>query len=347
MVAAGDAASWIPASATTALEHALIVDVETQSAIDLKRVGTWRYARHPTTRLLCTCFAFVDAPKAEEPLVWLPEDPLPAVVEQHLRAGGILAAWNALFDASILNRFMPASIPRIAIKQIHDIAAQAASAGMPRSVEKCAAAMELPLNKDNEGRKAMMYLMKPRTWRNGAPVFRGRAEKPARVAALVRYCQQDVRVERVLMHRLPRLQELDRPVFEQDLRINLRGMLIDAELIRVGGPALVRAGAAADRRVAEITQGAVRGVSKVPEIVRFLQANGVELVKPEEKEESGSADGSREELLERVADDPEDEDSEGERILMFAASSSRHRKSLLVLQAFQHGRHWAKQEARS
>ena len=33
--------------------------------------------------------------------------------------------------------------------------------------------------------------------------------------------------------------------------------------------------------------------------------------------------------------------------LMFAASSSRHRRSLLVLQAFQHGRHWAKQEARS
>ena len=33
--------------------------------------------------------------------------------------------------------------------------------------------------------------------------------------------------------------------------------------------------------------------------------------------------------------------------LMFAVSSSRHRNSLLVLQAVQHGRHWAKQEARS
>jgi hypothetical protein len=30
-----------------------------------------------------------------------------------------------------------------------------------------------------------------------------------------------------------------------------------------------------------------------------------------------------------------------------AVSSSRHRNSLLVLQAVQHGRHWAKQEARS
>ena len=36
-----------------------------------------------------------------------------------------------------------------------------------------------------------------------------------------------------------------------------------------------------------------------------------------------------------------------EGTLMFAVSSSRRRKSLLVLQAVQHGRHWAKQEARS
>ena len=32
---------------------------------------------------------------------------------------------------------------------------------------------------------------------------------------------------------------------------------------------------------------------------------------------------------------------------MFAVSTSRHKNSLLVLQAVQHGRHWAKQEARS
>jgi DNA polymerase len=302
---------WTLVAPSAALEHALIVDIESQSALLLPKVGTWRYAHHPTTRLLCAAFTFVNAPEAEEPLVWLPGDPLPAAVEEHLCAGGMMAAWNALFDISMLNRFMPPDIPRIQIEQIHDIAAQAASAGMPRAVEKCAAAMELPLNKDHEGHKAMRYLMKPRGWRNGKPILRGRAEEPERFAALVRYCQQDVRVERMLMRRLPRLQEIDRPVFEQDLRINLRGMLIDVELIRVGGPALMRALAAADRRMQEITEGAVRGISKRDEIVEFLQAHNVELIKPEENRAADGENG-HDDLLQQAAIEPEDVDDENE-----------------------------------
>jgi DNA polymerase len=160
--------------------------------------------------------------------------------------------------------------------------------------------------KDSEGRAAMNYFKRPRTWRDGKPVFR---DDPVRFAALARYCQQDVRIERQLMRQLPRLQELDRPVFEQDLRINLRGMLIDPDLIRIGGTALVRALAAANQKIQALTDGKVRGVTKCNDIVAFLRANDVELVRPEEAKAVQDATEQHQELLHRVAIEPEDIDA--------------------------------------
>lgn len=286
------------------LTGALICDVETQSVLNLLRVGTHRYVAHPETRLLVATFGFVASNDA--PLIWLPGEPFPAIVAEHLTRGGIFAAWNVLFDAGIMNRFMPQDIPRIDIPQMHDIAAQAASANMPRSVDKCASAMELPVNKDPLGLAAMHYFKAPRKWVDGMPVW---GVDPVRFQHLVRYCQTDTVIERLLMRSLPRLQELDRPVCEQDMLICQRGMLVDHTLIEIGGPALMQALAEANRRLVAMTQGAIRGVTKREDFVRFLVDQGVELVRPEEvtKEQAaiGKALDAHGDLLEASAIDPE------------------------------------------
>ena len=51
-------------------------------------------------------------------------------------------------------------------------------------------------------------------------------------------------------------------------------------------------------------------------------------------------------LVVRLEVDRADPENRG-GIFMFAVSSSRRKNTLLVLQAIQHGRHWAKREARS
>jgi DNA polymerase len=260
------------------LATALVVDVETRSLLELPKVGTHRYASHPSTRLLVATFGFVNS--NDDPAIWLPGIPLPEAVPAHLMAGGMLAAWNVAFDVAILNHVLPPEIPRITVAQTHDIAAQAASASLPRGLEKCCAAMGLPEGKDRVGQAAMRWFMRPRKWVDGKPVW---GEDPVRFAQLVAYCQQDVRLERAIMRRLPVLQAIDRPVFELDLRINARGMRIDRDLITIGGPALYRAMIEANRRIAEITGGTVPKVTSTNRIVQLLQDHDVVLILAEPK----------------------------------------------------------------
>src|SRR5690242_3962066 len=88
------------APAADPLAEALVVDVETQSLLELPKVGTHRYANHPSTRLLVAAFGFVNS--NADPEVWLPGTPLPPAAHAHLMCGGMVAAWNAAFDVAIL-----------------------------------------------------------------------------------------------------------------------------------------------------------------------------------------------------------------------------------------------------
>jgi DNA polymerase len=291
----------------------LVCDVETRSLLELPKVGTHRYAQHPSTRILVATFGFVNT--NEDPAIWLPGTPLPVAVQAHLMAGGMIAAWNAAFDVAILNRFLPPEIPRITIVQIHDIAAQAASASLPRGLNKCCAAIGLPEGKDRAGQAAMRWFMRPRKWEDGKPVW---GEDPQRFALLVAYCQQDVRLERTIMRRLPRLQAIDRPVFELDLMINARGMMIDRALIEIGGPALYRAMIEANRRIAELTDNVVSKVTSTNKIVQLLQDHGVELILAEPKANTTEADAEAAELIRQVHEqegDVEDQDDEGRPVV--------------------------------
>jgi len=44
------------------------IDIETFSTADLKKVGTYTYAQHPSTEILCVCYAFGDGPVH----IWIP-----------------------------------------------------------------------------------------------------------------------------------------------------------------------------------------------------------------------------------------------------------------------------------
>jgi DNA polymerase len=291
-----------PTVITDPLATALVADVETRSLLELPRVGTHRYALHSSTGILVAAFGFMNA--NDDPEVWLPGTPLPAAVHAHLMRGGMIAAWNAAFDVAILNRFLPPEIPRITIAQAHDIAAQAASAALPRGLDKCCAAIGLPDTKDRAGQAAMRWFMRPRKWVDGQPVW---GEDPKRFALLVTYCQQDVRLERVIMRRLPRLQAIDRPVFELDARINARGMRIDRALIDIGGPALYRAMLEANRRIAKLTRDATTQVPRITatnKIVQLLQDHGVELILAESKNGETGIEGDDGEEVPAEDDEP-------------------------------------------
>ena len=110
---------------------------------------------------------------------------------------------GALGDVQAAGHFLIGQVLKQAIEHflfpsaelVRGIAAQAASASMPRSVEKCALAMGFERGKDPAGLAAMHYFMRPRKWLEGKPVW---GEDPVRFQALVKYCQEDTAIERRL-----------------------------------------------------------------------------------------------------------------------------------------------------
>jgi hypothetical protein len=80
-------------------------DFESSSALDLKAVGTLRYAVDTSTRAIVLAYAVGNAP----PLTWhadgaiLDWDHAPDDLRAAVDGGATLAAWNAAFDSAIWN----------------------------------------------------------------------------------------------------------------------------------------------------------------------------------------------------------------------------------------------------
>ena len=72
------------------------IDFETRSEVNLKKVGLSRYAKDPTTRVLCMAYQFEGD---DTPRVWVPGEPFPFDDPSNL----IFHAHNAAFEMAIWN----------------------------------------------------------------------------------------------------------------------------------------------------------------------------------------------------------------------------------------------------
>jgi DNA polymerase len=223
------------------------IDFETYSEADIRKVGTFGYARHPSTQILCLAISRED----REPLLWVPgvwadlpfvdpieqaealdllwdlgEDP-EAVVYAH-NAPFEFAIWNNVKWAPQLNPLKP--------EQMRCTAAMARRACIPHSLEKCGAYLGLVQQKDTKGKSLIQKLCVPQkpdkdhaaTWRR-TPTM-----DPVRFQALCEYCVQDVKVEMQVEQALHLFDAKGLPhdVFVHDLIINDRGFPVDVPTLR-------------------------------------------------------------------------------------------------------------------
>lgn len=261
----------------------LSVDFETRSTVDLNKAGVYRYAEDPTTDILCMAFAFDD----EEPFVWTPAhetslEGYPVGEEyarlfDHIFNGGELRAHNAQFERimwrDVLGPRYGFPVPKM--EQWYCTAAEAAAMALPRSLAGAASALNLAVQKDDEGRRLMLQMCKPRKIEDDGTIIWW--EDDARLQRLYEYCKQDVRTERAIAKRLRRLSPAERAVYLLDQRINDRGVRLDLPLIRAAQVVVEQGLADANRELRAVTGGAVSGVTKVADLTRWLQEQGVEL----------------------------------------------------------------------
>lgn len=210
------------------------LDFETFSEADLKAVGAWLYAEHPTTGINCIGF-------------WDSEKPLPRLVQRDFRQIDQLkelmtmaldpsykfVAHNAGFEQAIWKAIMVKryGLPELPIDRWIDTMALAYRHGLPGSLKYAAKLLNLPELKDEEGQKTMLRLAKPRRASKANPDrFWTPATKAKEFALLYKYCTQDIRTTKALHEALPDLSKKERRIWEIDQRINQQGLYVDLEL---------------------------------------------------------------------------------------------------------------------
>lgn len=190
------------------------IDFETRSTIDLVDQGLDIYANDPSTEVLCIAYGSNENNVRVIDSVFTQNFPL----LDHVRNGGKIQAWNAMFEYAIWNCVCVPKYgwPELKLSQVIDSMAIAAANNVPQSLGDAALFMNSNQQKDTRGRYLIQKLCKPHKG-----VFN---EDPELMAELFDYCAQDVRTEMAIVAGLRALSDREQEVWELTQRINLRGV---------------------------------------------------------------------------------------------------------------------------
>lgn len=256
------------------------LDFETRSECDLKAMGVYNYARHPSTQVLCMSYAHDDGPVN----TWRPGEPMPRLDSQ-------IRAHNAAFERLIFWHVLQMPIQ---LEQFYCTASQARANCAPGSLEDVARFAGTSMRKDHRGNYLVRKLC--------IPPF---SDDVRLMQELVEYCEQDVRTMRAASKAMRELTDDELADYHTNERINDRGVLVDVFLCQ----AAVRFAAdelqEIERIVREVTNGEITSV-RSPKMRQWVQDRvGPAALKLMERNDKYSIDKTvRANLL--AMDDPEE-----------------------------------------
>lgn len=213
----------------------LFLDFETYSEADLKKVGSYAYAEHPTTEVLICTYAFNDEPVQ----VWDCTDgsDMPGDLHRALRRlvklnSRIKMVWHngGLFDRLIMKHCWGFDIP---VSNTIDTMIWAFRHALPGSLDSLCEVLGVSADnaKDKRGKALIQRFSKP-TPKN-YKIRRYTAEThPDEWALFIKYAVSDITAMREVFHKLPRWgnSEFEDRVLELDQLINDRGFKVDVAL---------------------------------------------------------------------------------------------------------------------
>lgn len=213
----------------------LYLDFETFSEADLKKVGSYAYAEHPSTEVLICTYAFDDEPVQ----VWDCTDgsDMPGDLHRALRRlvkpnSRIKMVWHngSMFDRLIMKHCWGFDIP---VSNTIDTMIWAFRHALPGSLDALCEVLGVSADnaKDKRGKALIKRFSKP-TPKN-YKIRRYTAEThPDEWAMFIRYAVSDITAMREVFHKLPRWgnSEFEDRVLELDQLINDRGFKVDVTL---------------------------------------------------------------------------------------------------------------------
>lgn len=240
----------------------LKLDFETYSDVDIKKVGAYVYASHPSTKILCLGYKEDRNPAA----IWLPNTSYLSSSMSHAS----FYAHNAMFDYMIwLHCGEKAGLPPCPpLDQWIDTQALCARYTLPLSLEKAGAVLGLPIQKDKRGAQLIKLCCTPK----GDPTEQDFLD-------LYEYCRQDVETLHELVEHLPcdHLTAQEYEVWVLTQKMNLQGAPIDKEAVEAILDYITRYQKEKVKVLPELTDGAVITPGQVARIKNFCAEKGVNL----------------------------------------------------------------------
>lgn len=265
-----------------------ILDYETRSEADLKKVGAYNYSLHPSTQILCAAWRVGTKEELRDAPIrcWSPAFRSAHYIDllNQLSNGSVgLVAHNALFEQVITKHVLHKHIrghgitvgQNIPISRWTCTAARASALALPRKLEQACHALGLSVQKDMEGHRLMLKLSKPRK-----PTKHNKAKWHCKTSDLKRvmdYCVTDIDAETELFLTIPALNPNERKVWELDQKINLNGFEIDYDLVKIVLRMIAEETRNLDAETKRITMGEVDTTNQLERVHGWLSKQGVSI----------------------------------------------------------------------
>lgn len=243
------------------------LDLETRCALDLTKVGSYRYAEHESFRILMCGYAIDDGPvKVASGLGLLEEiDPL------FERDDVYYIAHNTGFDRIALSAHLglPTGVYLDPSRWI-DTAVLAATESFPSGLDKLTKLLRVS-EKDSAGTRLINLFSKPN--RKGG--WNDETTHPEEWKLFLQYCGNDVEAMRDATRYLHKQSETERAIWIADQKINDRGVRIDVPMAQAAVLADADNKAAARSEVIELT--GVDNPGSVQQLTAWFSSTGIDV----------------------------------------------------------------------
>jgi DNA polymerase len=236
-------------------------DFESSSALDLKAVGTLRYAVDASTRPIVLAYAIGNLPA----LTWhangaiLDWDNAPNDLRAAVDDGATLAAWNAAFDSAVWN-YSTLGFPFLTPERAIDPMIQAGVSNLPTDLESASRALGGE-GKQKDGRKLIKLFCV-----EGAPP----CQHPAEWERFLAYARQDVEAMRDVYRRTRPLPLEEWQQYWSFEHVNRRGVTIDVPFVVRAAALAAEDSVAIGRQLTELTGGAATRVTHAKRMAAWM-----------------------------------------------------------------------------
>jgi len=247
----------------------LHIDYETRSREPLFQGGAYRYARHPSTDILCLGWAFDD----DVPQIWIPGKPFPERIREHVSRGAhrSIHAHNAAFERLITNHVLSRYVdfPPIDIGAWYCTAAQARARSLPAGLDDLGRCLRLATKKDVRGKELIRQLSIPTFDKTtGTMEFREDADL---LQEMYDYCLRDVEVERMAAKATQPLTDDEYAAYVANERVNDRGLMIDLPLAEAAASYADAELAEINTELSELTAGKITSTRQVQRLKEYIE----------------------------------------------------------------------------